>query len=87
MSRTARAETPNRLINELLEHFNLPSDRQLAAKIGVSSSEICRLRQGIQDIGASFILVVHDITGWPINDIRRLAGIQVCASSHAVAPA
>ena len=75
------AATPNRLINELMEHFDLPSDRQLAAKIGVSSSEICRLRQGIQDINASFILATYDKTGWAIPDIRKLAGIKTFCSA------
>lgn len=75
--RERMATTPNRLINELLAHFHFKSDRQLSVKLGVSSSEICRLRKGSQDVNASFILATHDCTKWTVSNIRKLAGILI----------
>ena len=75
--RPITATTPSKLLNALLLEFNLKTDRQLSIWLGYSSpSCICWIRHSQVDVGANLILRIYDFTGWSIEKIRNLAGIE-----------
>lgn len=68
--------TPNRLINALEEHFDVTSDAKLAAILDIGDSTLSTVRHKSKAIDPMFILRVYDTTGWSIEHIRKLAGLE-----------
>lgn len=62
----------NNVFNAIMREFKIPSDRQLAAVLGVSPPHICKIRQGKLTFGPVMILKTHDATDWPIKRIKEL---------------
>lgn len=59
------------LLDVIIKEFALKNDAQLAKKLGVKPSRISKMRHGSLGVTDSFILVVYDNTGWPIERIRE----------------
>lgn len=66
---------PDALMDKLTEKFEVKTDAALARALGVSAPMICRIRQRQIPFPPSLILVIHDVAEYPVDEIRRLAGI------------
>lgn len=63
---------PHPLIDTLLERMHFSNDTELADRLRISPSAISKIRRGHNLVTATIILKVYDMTGWPIEDIRKL---------------
>jgi len=66
---------PDILLDNLTEKLKVKSDAALARALGVGAPMICRVRNRQVPFPASLIIVIHDVTGYPVDQIRQLAGI------------
>jgi hypothetical protein len=60
------------VLNYLKRRYRLKNDRRLALALGVKPPNICKLRNGTTTFGPEWILRVHDATGLPIGEIKRM---------------
>jgi hypothetical protein len=60
------------LINTLFKRYGAKNDKSLANSLNMYPSSISRVRSGEVNIGSVFILKVHEQTGIPVKEIRRL---------------
>jgi DNA-binding transcriptional regulator YdaS (Cro superfamily) len=63
---------PNKLLDAVIKAFKLKNDAALARGLGVNPSVVCNIRKGNRPVTASFVLLIHDKTGWSIEKIRKL---------------
>lgn len=75
MTTRIRAATVGRLLNALLDHFNLDSDYRLSMRLGIVPSHLNKIRNGKASLNAAIVLAIYDEAGWSIEKIRKLAGI------------
>lgn len=76
MKQPAQANTYSqaRLLDALLNHFQLERDSELARRLDMPRSFICRLRKGRSPVGAALLIRMHDESGISIMELRRLLG-------------
>lgn len=76
MKQLAQANTYSqaRLLDALLDHFHLERDSELARRLDMPRSFICRLRKGQSPVGAALLIRMHDESGISIKELRRLLG-------------
>jgi hypothetical protein len=67
----------NRLLDALIEHYNLKNDAALSRMLALPPAIISKLRHQRTELSSTLILRIHDVTGWMPNEIRRLAGIEI----------
>lgn len=58
------------LLDEALRASRLKNDRHLSMALGAAPSSISRIRAAHLCIGATLIISLHELTGWPIRDIK-----------------
>lgn len=63
---------PHPLLDKLITSYNLKSDAALARFLDVAPPDISRVRNSRRPVTAAMILQIHDITEWPIKDIKEL---------------
>jgi plasmid maintenance system antidote protein VapI len=62
-----------KLLDELQSRFEIKNDRQLAAKLNVSTPVMSRIRNGKSKVSADIIIRVHKVFGLPILEIEELS--------------
>jgi transcriptional regulator with XRE-family HTH domain len=65
---------PENLMDMLQLVFRLRNDRQLAARLGVLPSQICKIRKRRAPISPAFLLNMHEETGLSVDMLRALMG-------------
>lgn len=60
------------LLDAIIEEFNLKNDAAAAKFLKMPPSALSKWRGGSKPVTAAQILQIYDITGWPIDEIRRL---------------
>jgi hypothetical protein len=65
---------PNKLLNALIKHLALRSDAALAKKLGISSLIISKIRQLIQPVSGTLLILIHEKTGFSFSELRRFMG-------------
>ncbi len=70
-----QAKTPSRLLNTLLDHFEVEKDIYLAHYLGVSQATITHFRVNNRPMGYPFLQRCSDILNKPLEEIFALAGI------------
>lgn len=78
-SRDPKAD--NLLINAIRTHFKCKHDKDLAAKIGLTPSQLSNYRHGKYRLTPSLILTIHEATGWPTSVIREIHNQQLIINS------
>ena len=71
-----KCKTPSRLFNELEDHFGVDSRAKVAHILKVSPQRMNQIRVGKTPMSGNFILAIYDATGWSIEKIRDLAGVN-----------
>lgn len=68
---------PNGFIGWLIQDvFKVRNDAELSRKLEVAPPVISKIRMKRMPVGPTFLIRVHDLTGMPINDLRRQMGIE-----------
>ena len=62
-----------KLLDELQKRFEIPNDRQLASKLGLSTPVISRIRTGKSGVSAEVMIRIHEVLGLPIAEIKELS--------------
>lgn len=62
-----------KLLDELEKRFEIPNDRQLASKLGLSTPVISRIRTGKSGVSAEVMIRIHEVLGLPIAEIKELS--------------
>lgn len=65
----------NKLLNKIMQQFDLTTDVQLAKFLEVSSKWVSRLRYHKVELSPSLILKIYDKTGMSIEEIREMAAL------------
>jgi len=60
------------LLDAIIIEFNLKNDAAAAKFLKMPPSALSKWRSGYKPVSAAQILQIHDITGWSIDEIRRL---------------
>lgn len=63
---------PHPLLDFMKENLLLPSDAALARFLGVQNPVVSNWRHRRLPFGASYIIKLHELTGWPIKKIKAL---------------
>lgn len=74
LSGRCEATDPSRLLDALIEMFDLKNDAALSRFLVVAPPIISKIRHRKLSIGASFLVRIHDVTNLSINDVRGLMG-------------
>jgi transcriptional regulator with XRE-family HTH domain len=61
-----------KLLDELQKRFDIPNDRQLAARLNVSTPVISRIRNGKCAVSADIMIRIHEVFEIPIAEIKGL---------------
>jgi plasmid maintenance system antidote protein VapI len=61
-----------KLLDELQSRFEIKNDRQLAAKLELSTPVISRIRNGKSAVSADVMIRIHEVLGLPIAEIKDL---------------
>jgi len=61
-----------KLLDELQKRFDIPNDRQLAARLKVSTPVISRIRNGKCAVSADIMIRIHEVFEIPIAEIKGL---------------
>lgn len=49
----------------------------VAKALGVSPSALTRITYAENDVSPGMVMRIHTLTGWPVEEIQKLAGIAV----------
>lgn len=76
MEHETQATTYNqaRLLDALLKHFQLRRDSELARRLDIPRSFICKARKGQRPIGPVIMLRMHEESGISIKKLRAIMG-------------
>jgi transcriptional regulator with XRE-family HTH domain len=61
-----------KLLDELQSRFEIKNDRQLAAKLNLSTPVMSRIRNGKSAVSADVMIRIHEVLGLPIAEIKEL---------------
>lgn len=61
-----------KLLDELQSRFEIKNDRQLAARLELSTPVISRIRNGKSAVSADVMIRIHEVLGLPIAEIKGL---------------
>lgn len=65
----------NQLLDRTLTKLCLKNDAELAALMCENPAVISKFRHGRLTINATYQVRLHELTGWPVLDIRKALGI------------
>lgn len=65
---------PNRLLNSICQHLGLQSDGALSRKMKVARNVIRDIRERRVPVAASILVLMHEVTGISIDELRFLMG-------------
>jgi hypothetical protein len=60
------------LFDFLKTEYNIPSDRQLCAALGITPPMLSKIRHGVIGVSGDAIILIHEKTGMSIADIKEL---------------
>lgn len=64
--------SPNDLLDVVATILDAETDAKLAEGIGISPASISKMRHKVVGIGPQTIVLIHEITGMPIQKIKGL---------------
>jgi hypothetical protein len=65
---------PEKLLDMLAQVLRVKNDRQLAVRLGVLPSQICKIGKRLSPVSASFLINIHEETGLSLVVLRALMG-------------
>jgi len=65
---------PEALLDTLMRILGARNDRQLAGKLWVQASQICKIRKRRVPVAATLLISMHEETGLSIRQLRALMG-------------
>jgi hypothetical protein len=65
---------PEALLDTLMRILDARNDRQLAGKLWVQASQICKIRKRRVPVAATLLISMHEETGLSIRQLRALMG-------------
>lgn len=60
------------LFDVMMQRMALKNDAALARLLEVAPPVISKIRHGVLPFGATLIIAVHEVTDWPIRDIKAM---------------
>lgn len=66
----------NALFDDVIALLDLKNDAALSRAMGVAPPVISKARHGALPLGASYLIRLHELTGWAISDIKTRLGIE-----------
>lgn len=67
---TFTQKTPNDLLDDVRSKLQVKNDAALSRAFEVAPPVISKIRHGKLPVGASLIIKIHELTGWPIHEIK-----------------
>lgn len=65
---------PNRLLNALKRHFSVTSDVALGKTLDISSLVITKIRNLVQPVNGTLLIMMHEKTGLSFAELRKFMG-------------
>lgn len=65
---------PEALLDTLMSILGAPNDRQLAHRLQVAPSQVCKVRKRRISVEPSLLIGMHEETGLSIRQLRALMG-------------
>lgn len=65
---------PEALLDTLMRLLGTRNDRQLATRLGVQPSQICKVRKRRVSVAPSLLISMHEETGLSLRQLRALMG-------------
>lgn len=65
---------PAKLLDIIKEQFRLQTDSELAQLLNMTSPQISRIRHCGVPLSASALIKIHEISGLPIERLKKLCG-------------
>lgn len=70
------------LLDDIMKATGARNDSQLAEALESFGSTVSRLRNGVASAGPTLIIRVHDLTGWPVRQIKARLNMPCLPSMH-----
>jgi transcriptional regulator with XRE-family HTH domain len=67
--------SPDTLLNYCQLVVGVPSDMQLAKRMGITPPALSKVRHRRVGISSDLLLALHDVTGESLAELKRIAGI------------
>ncbi len=67
---------PSALVDALLKHFGVDTDKELAEHLGVQPPAVSKIRTGTNAVSPDMVIKIHKMTKWPISRIEFLGESQ-----------
>lgn len=65
---------PVALLDTVMRLLGAKNDRQLSSRLGVTGSQICKVRRRRLSVGPSLLISMHEETGLTLRQLRALMG-------------
>ena len=65
---------PGALLDTLMYIFGAKNDRQLAHRLAIQPSQVCKVRKRRTSVASSLLIGMHEETGLSIRQLRALMG-------------
>lgn len=68
------ANANNVILDKMMGELKLKNDAAVARAMEVAPPVISKLRYGRLPFGPNYVIRTHELTGWPIREIKALLG-------------
>lgn len=65
---------PSKLLDVIKEQFEVQTDSELAELLNMTSPQISRIRNWGAPLSASALIKIHEVSGLPIERLKKLCG-------------
>lgn len=72
-----RVRQVNALFDKMIAFLQLKNDAALSREMVCAPPVISKMRHGHLPIGAVYIIRIHELTAWPIKDIKQQLGMPI----------
>lgn len=68
-------ESQNALLDKAIATLGLANDAALSRVLQVAPPVISKVRHGKLEVGTSLVQRIHEVTGWPLREIKGALGL------------
>lgn len=74
------AQRQARFIDSILAQANIKNDAELSRCLEMAPPVISKLRNGRMPVGATILIAINEVTGIPVQDMKKQLGYRVLDS-------
>lgn len=81
--RAKMVRAQNELLDDAVSELSLKNDAALARAMLITPPVISKFRHGKLGFSSPYIIILHELTDWPVADIKAQLGLPTIHDLHA----